>query len=96
MDYLLGDKGYDSNAVVAKVEAQGSKVVMPPRKKTSGPGVRQGSLQVALFGGEYLLAPQAVAGIAALCEESVVLRCRRSNSPSCTPASYLVTILSAF
>ena len=32
MEYLLGDKGYDSDAIVAKVEAQGAKAVIPPRK----------------------------------------------------------------
>jgi Transposase DDE domain len=37
MDYLLGDKGYDSDAIVAKVEAQGAKAVIPPRKTASNP-----------------------------------------------------------
>jgi transposase len=29
---VLGDKGYDSDAVVAQVEAQGSQAVIPPRR----------------------------------------------------------------
>ncbi|WP_165177722.1 transposase, partial [Desulfovibrio sp. ZJ369] len=31
-EYLLGDKGYDSDAFVEKVEANGSTAVIPPRK----------------------------------------------------------------
>jgi transposase len=30
---FIGDKGYDSNAVVASIRAKGMKVVIPPRKK---------------------------------------------------------------
>lgn len=29
---VLADKGYDSNAVVAQIEAQGSQAVIPPRR----------------------------------------------------------------
>jgi transposase len=29
---VLADKGYDSNAVVAQIEAQGSRAVIPPRR----------------------------------------------------------------
>ena len=32
MAHLLADKGYDSDAIVARVEAQGAKAVIPPRK----------------------------------------------------------------
>lgn len=32
VEYVLGDKGYDSDAIVAKAEAQGAKAVIPPRK----------------------------------------------------------------
>ena len=32
MTHLLADKGYDSDAIVDKVEAQGAKAVIPPRK----------------------------------------------------------------
>lgn len=37
MDYLFGDKGYDSDAIVEKVEAQGAKGVIPPRKNRKQP-----------------------------------------------------------
>ena len=37
MDYLLADKGYDSDAIVAKVEGQGAQAVIPPRKNRKGP-----------------------------------------------------------
>ena len=30
--FVLADKGYDSNAVVAQLEAQGSRAVIPPRR----------------------------------------------------------------
>jgi transposase len=30
--FVLGDKGYDSDAVVAQIEAQGSQAVIPPRR----------------------------------------------------------------
>ena len=33
MTHLLADKGYDSDAIVAKAEKQGAKAVIPPRKK---------------------------------------------------------------
>lgn len=29
---VLADKGYDSNAVIAQIEAQGSQAVIPPRR----------------------------------------------------------------
>jgi transposase len=32
VDYLLADKGYDSDAIVAKAQSQGAQVVIPPRK----------------------------------------------------------------
>ena len=32
MAHLLADKGYDSDAIVAKAEKQGAKAVIPPRK----------------------------------------------------------------
>ena len=32
MAHLLADKGYDSDAIVVRVEAQGAKAVIPPRK----------------------------------------------------------------
>ena len=31
-DYLLADRGYDSDAIVNKAESQGMEVVIPPRK----------------------------------------------------------------
>ena len=37
MDYLLADKGYDSDAIVAKVQAQGAQAVIPPRKNRKQP-----------------------------------------------------------
>lgn len=30
--FVIADKGYDSNAVVAQIEAQGSQAVIPPRR----------------------------------------------------------------
>jgi transposase len=30
--FVIADKGYDSNAVVAQIEAQGSTAVIPPRR----------------------------------------------------------------
>ena len=32
MQCLLADKGYDSDAIVAKAQAQGAQAVIPPRK----------------------------------------------------------------
>ena len=32
MAYLLADKGYDSDAIVAKAKQQGAEAVIPPRK----------------------------------------------------------------
>jgi transposase len=32
MAHLLADKGYDSDAIVAKAEEQGAEAVIPPRK----------------------------------------------------------------
>lgn len=37
MAHLLADKGYDSDSIVAKAEAQGAKVVVPPRKNRRHP-----------------------------------------------------------
>ena len=37
MDYLLADKGYDSDALVEKARAQGVQVVIPPRKNRKQP-----------------------------------------------------------
>lgn len=37
MTYLLADKGYDSDAIVAQVEKQGAKAVIPPRKNRQQP-----------------------------------------------------------
>ena len=37
MEHLLADKGYDSDAIVAKVEEQGAKAVIPPRKNRKQP-----------------------------------------------------------
>ena len=32
-EYLLADRGYDSDVIVKKVEESGAKAVIPPRKK---------------------------------------------------------------
>ena len=37
MKHLLADKGYDSNAIVAKVKEQGAQAVIPPRKNRKEP-----------------------------------------------------------
>ena len=37
MTYLLADKGYDSDSIVAQAEKQGAKVVIPPRKNRKQP-----------------------------------------------------------
>ena len=37
MAHLLADKGYDSDMIVAKAEAQGAKAVIPPRKNHKHP-----------------------------------------------------------
>jgi transposase len=37
MDNLLADRGYDSDAIVAKVQAQGAQAVIPPRKNRRQP-----------------------------------------------------------
>ena len=37
MEHLLADKGYDSDAIVAKAETQGAKAVIPPRKNRKQP-----------------------------------------------------------
>lgn len=37
MAHLLADKGYDSDTIVAKAEAQGAKAVIPPRKNRKPP-----------------------------------------------------------
>ncbi|MGE0106098.1 MAG: IS5 family transposase [Thiomonas sp.] len=37
MDYLLADKGYDSDAIVAHAQAQGAQAVIPPRKNRKQP-----------------------------------------------------------
>lgn len=37
MAHLLADKGYDSDMIVAKAEAQGAKAVIPPRKNRKHP-----------------------------------------------------------
>ena len=37
MDYLLADKGYDSDAIVAKAQEQGAQAVIPPRKNRKQP-----------------------------------------------------------
>jgi transposase len=36
MAYLLADKGYDSDAIVAKAKRQGAEAVIPPRKNRKG------------------------------------------------------------
>jgi transposase len=35
--YLLADKGYDSNAIVKQTQGQGMQVVIPPRKNRREP-----------------------------------------------------------
>jgi len=37
MEYLLADKGYDSDTIVTKAEEQGARVVIPPRKNRKQP-----------------------------------------------------------
>ena len=37
MDNLLADKGYDSDAIVAKAQAQGAQAVIPPRNNRKQP-----------------------------------------------------------
>ena len=37
MGALLADKGYDSDAIVAKAKAQGAQVVIPPRNNRKAP-----------------------------------------------------------
>lgn len=37
MAYLLADKGYDSDAIVAKAKQQGAEAVIPPRKNRKDP-----------------------------------------------------------
>ena len=37
MEHLLADKGYDSDAIVARVEEHGAKAVIPPRKNRKRP-----------------------------------------------------------
>jgi len=37
MEYLLADKGYDSDTIVTKAEEQGARVVIPPRKNRKHP-----------------------------------------------------------
>jgi transposase len=37
MDYLLADKGYDSDAIVVHAQAQGAQAVIPPRKNRKQP-----------------------------------------------------------
>ena len=37
MQCLLADKGYDSDAIVAKAQAQGAQAVIPPRKNRKQP-----------------------------------------------------------
>ena len=37
MGHLLADKGYDSDAIVAKVKEQGAQAVIPPRKNRKEP-----------------------------------------------------------
>ena len=34
-EYLLGDRGYDSNEIVNQAQSQGMKAVIPPRKNRS-------------------------------------------------------------
>jgi hypothetical protein len=64
MDYLLADKGYDSDAIVAHAQAQGAQAVIPPRpaRTASTQDVRQRALQATSPGRERLPASQAVAG----------------------------------
>ena len=37
MEHLLADKGYDSDAIVAKAKEQGAQAVIPPRKNRKEP-----------------------------------------------------------
>ncbi len=37
MMHLLADKGYDSDAIVVKIEEQGARAVIPPRKNRKQP-----------------------------------------------------------
>ena len=37
MEHLLADKGYDSDAIVAKVEERGAQAVIPPRRSRKEP-----------------------------------------------------------
>ncbi len=37
MKHLLADKGYDSDAIVAKVEERGAQAVIPPRRSRKEP-----------------------------------------------------------
>jgi len=50
MGYLLADKGYDSDVIVAKAKEQGARVVIPPRKnRLSWGSARSLSETVALM-----------------------------------------------
>lgn len=64
MEYLLADKGYDSDTIVVKAEGQGARVVIPPRKNRKQPReydkalyklrhlVENAFLHLKLWGGE--------------------------------------------
>ena len=50
-DYLLADRGYDSNEVIAKAQSQGMKVVIPPKRNR----VKQREYDKDLYKTRYLV-----------------------------------------
>lgn len=48
---VLGDKGYDSNAIIAQIEAQGSRAVIPPRRSR----LVERPYDADLFGSRFLV-----------------------------------------
>lgn len=62
-DYLLADRGYDSDAIVAQAQAQGITAVIPPRKTANiyGSMTKHSTLPVAAPGRECFFISEALA-----------------------------------
>ena len=93
--YLLADKGYDSDAIVARAEAGGMNAVIPPRRNRKQPR----DYDKALYRHRHLVENAFLhlkpwRGIAAVCQKHRVILSRRTNTMYRHLDGYLMTTLS--
>ena len=63
-EYLLADKAYDTNEIIAAARKLGMEPVIPPKRTGGKSGLRPSAVQAASFGGERILEFKQWRGVA--------------------------------